>query len=67
MCIAARMYVIHGYQSEKKPLVCAMSVLCVMRVCMCRDLSSRVRTHTISCVLSSVYLEELINIQQEPQ
>lgn len=44
-----------------------MSVLCVMRVCMRRDLSSRVRTHTISCVLSSVFLEELINIQQESE
>lgn len=36
-----------------------------MRVCTCRDLSNRVRTHTISCVLSSVFLEKLINIQEE--
>lgn len=57
----------NGYQSEKKPLVYAMSVLCVTCVCMRRDLSSRVRTHTISCVRSSVFLEELINIQQEAE
>lgn len=44
-----------------------MSVLCVTCVCMRRDLSSRVRTHTISCVRSSVFLEELINIQQEAE
>lgn len=42
-----------------------MSELCVM--CVSRDLSIRVRTHTISCVLSSVFLEDLINIQQEAE
>lgn len=42
-----------------------MSELCVMRVS--SDLSIRVRTHTISCVLSSVFLEDLINIQQEEE
>lgn len=50
---------------RKKTRVDAMSELCVMRVS--SDLSIRVRTHTISCVLSSVFLEDLINIQQEEE
>lgn len=66
-CVCVDTRVFCPWLSVRKQTLSLCNVCIMCHACV--HLSSRVRTHThtIRCVLSSVFLEELINIQQEAE